>query len=202
MKMQTSALIAAAAILLAAGDLASAPKDADREKSAVFEPADGFGFPYQDDDSYFPRKRHPAGGDDDAQRGGKMREAFKYLSPEDMENIRKIRAENPDAADKEMKRILAEKKKAAEEQEQQLKKLADMTRDSKDDNEKEQLAAQMRQILEAQFEERMQINQKRLENAEKKLSELKRKLEERKARKKEIIDEKIRDYLKDPNLKW
>ena len=64
-------------------------------------------------------------------------------------------------------------------------------------------------FVQEQFAKKMEMNKKRLEDtdqslkdAEKRLDEFKRKYEERKAKAAEIVDERVRDIIRDPNLEW
>jgi len=139
------------------------------------------------------------GGDS---RGERMRNFINLFSPEEMQEHQKIHKENPDKMREEIKKKLSEKRKNWEEQNKKMQELSEKYRNASSETEKEEIKNTMREKLTEQFNKKMEMNSKRLEQAEKKLDQLRKKFEERKKKADSIIEEKIRELTRDPDLAW
>jgi len=131
------------------------------------------------------------------------------LSDEDKANLKKMAFENPDEFREEMhKRFQSIHQKRLEDN-KKLAELLKACRDASTPEAKQQALDKLRALVKEQFVQKMELNKKRLEETEKnlqeaskRLDEFKRKFEERSSRADQIIDERVKDLLKDPNLDW
>ncbi len=135
-------------------------------------------------------------------KGGLFRKFISELSPEDLERLKKLNKENPEAFREEIRKKLESKRSESEGQNKQASELAEKFRKADADKEKVKIKNELRDSVKDEFEKKMEINRKRLEQAEKQLSEFKVKLDERKKKADEIIDGRVNDLLKDPGMKW
>ena len=143
-----------------------------------------------------------SGTDAFGDKGGLSRKFISELSPEDLERLKKLNKENPEAFREEIRKKLEAKRSEAEGQNKQASELAEKFRKAEGDKEKVKIKGELRDSVKDEFEKKMEINRKRLEQAEKQLSEFKVKLDERKKKADEIIDGRVNDLLKDPGMKW
>ena len=142
------------------------------------------------------------GADAFGDRGGLFRKFISELSPEDLEKLKKLNKDNPEAFREEMRKRMESKRGEFEEQNSKASELAGKFRKTNDDNEKAKIKTELRDSVKEEFERKMEMNSKRLEQAEKQLGEFKVKLDERKKKADEIIDGRVNDLLKDPGMKW
>ncbi len=148
--------------------------------------------------SAYPNK---GGADSFGDKGGLFRKFITELSTEDLEKLKKLNKENPEAFREEMRKRLEFKRGEHEEQNGKASALAEKFR-KVGDNEKAKIKSDLRNSVKEEFEKKMELNLKRLEQAEKQLGEFKIKLDERKQKADEIIDGRVNDLLKDPGMKW
>ncbi|MFA6291307.1 MAG: hypothetical protein WC637_05960 [Victivallales bacterium] len=142
------------------------------------------------------------GGDAYGDKGGLFKKFITELSQEDLEKLKKLNKENPEAFREEMRTRMEFKRGGHEEQNSNASALAEKFRKVQGDNEKAKIKSELRDSVKEEFEKKMEMNFKRLEQAEKQLGEFKIKLDERKRKADEIIDGRVNDLLKDPGMKW
>lgn len=139
-------------------------------------------------------------GDDT--HGERMRNFINIFSPEEIQELQKIRRENPDKMREEIKKKLSEKNKVWEEENKKMRELSEKYRNASSETEKEEIKNSMGEKLKQQFSQKMEMNRKRLEHAEKKLDQLRKKFDDRQKKADSIIEEKIRELTRDPDLAW
>jgi len=142
------------------------------------------------------------GGDAFGDKGGLFRKFISELSQEDLEKLKKLNKENPEAFKEEMRKRMESKRSEFEGQNSKASELAGKFHSAQNDNEKAKIKDELRNSVKKEFDSKMEMNRKRLEQAEKQLGEFKVKLDERKKKADEIIDGRVGDLLKDPGMKW
>jgi len=135
-------------------------------------------------------------------RGERMRNFINLFSPEEMQELQKLHKENPDKVREEIKKKIAEKRKNWEEENKKMQELSEKYKNASTETEKEEIKNSMREKLKEQFNKKMEMNRKGLEHAEKKLGQLRNKFTERQKKADSIIEEKIRELTRDPDLAW
>ncbi len=143
-----------------------------------------------------------SGGDAVGDRGGLFRKFISELSQEDLEMLKKLNRDNPEAFREELRKRMESKRGEFEEQNGKASELAEKFRKTRGDNEKAKIKNELRDSVKEEFVKKMELNRKRLEQAEKQLGEFKVKLDERNKKADEIIDGRVNDLLKDPGMKW
>lgn len=135
-------------------------------------------------------------------RGGLFSKFISELSQEDLEKLKKLSKENPEAFREEIRRKMESKRSELDGQNSKASELAEKFRNALNDTERAKIKGELRDSVKDEFEKKMEINRKRLEQAEKQLGEFRLKLDERKQKADEIIDGRVNDLLKDPSMKW
>jgi len=135
-------------------------------------------------------------------RGGLFSKFISELSQEDLEKLKKLSKENPEAFREEIRRKMESKRSEFDGQNTKASELADKFRNALNDTERAKIKGELRDSVKDEFEKKMEINRKRLEQAEKQLGEFRLKLDERKQKADEIIDGRVNDLLRDPSMKW
>jgi len=135
-------------------------------------------------------------------RSAPFRKFLTDLSQEDFERLKKLSKENPEEFKEEVRKRTDSKKTGYEGSNSKSSELAEKFRKSKDEKEKSNIKNELRNSVKEEFDRKMEINLKRLDQAEKQLGEFKAKLDDRKRKADEIIDSRVNDLLKDPNIKW
>ena len=141
-------------------------------------------------------------GDNFGDRGGLFGKFISELSQEDFERLKKLNKDNPEAFREEIRKKMESKRSELGEQNGKASELAEKFRKTQDDSEKEKIKNELRNSVKEEFDRKMELNFKRLEQAEKQLGEFKARLDDRKKKTEEIIDGRVNDLLKDPNMKW
>lgn len=142
------------------------------------------------------------GGSSYIDKGGLFGKFISELSQEDLEKLKKLSKENPEAFREEIRKRTESKKTEFDGQNSNATELAEKIRKAQSDTEKAKIKSELRISVKEEFEKKMEINRKRLEQAEKQLGEFRIKLEERTQKADEIIDGRVNDLLKDPGMKW
>lgn len=132
----------------------------------------------------------------------KLREMLGNMSPEEIERLKNLHKENPEAFKEEIRKKFQERKCSMGGTSKEVQELIQKYQQAENLDEKENCRNQIRECLRKQFKEKMEINRKRLEETENRIKELREKLEERQKRAEEIIEEHLRDLTKDPDLRW
>lgn len=139
---------------------------------------------------------------DQNMRFPRLRKMLGNMSPEEIERLKNLHKENPEAFKEEMRKRFQEGKCSMGGDSKEVQELIQKYQQTEDIDEKDNCRNQIRECLRKQFRERMEINRKRLEETENRIKELRRKLEDRQKRAEEIIEEHLRDLTKDPDLRW
>lgn len=142
------------------------------------------------------------GGSSYGDRGGLFGKFISELSQDDLEKLKKLSKDNPEAFREEIRKRMESKRTEFDGQNSNATELAEKIRKTQSDTEKAKLKAELRNSVKDEFEKKMEINRKRLEQAEKQLGEFRLKLDERTQKADEIIDGRVNDLLKDPGMKW
>ena len=139
-----------------------------------------------------------------------MRKAVELnLSEDDRNSLKRLAFEKPDEFRDEMnKRFQAAHQKRVDE----MRKTVDLQkayRDAATPEAKQQALERIKDFVKEQFNQKMEMNKKRLEEsqgnlleAQRRLEDFKRKYDERKAKADEIVDERVKELVKDPDLDW
>lgn len=170
----------------------------------VQKPADSKTDTKPADKIHMDRTANPnkSGGDAFGDKGGLFRKFIAGLSQDDLEKLKKLNKENPEAFREELRKKMESKRSELDGQDNKASELAEKFRNTQGDSEKAKVKNALRDSVKEEFEKKMEINRKRLEQAEKQLAEFKIKLNERKKKADEIIDGRVNDLLKDPGMKW
>lgn len=139
-----------------------------------------------------------------------MRRAVEMnLSDEDKTALKRMAFEKPDEfRDEIKKRFHAARQKRVEEF-RKTSELQKAYRAATTPEERQKALENIKALVKEQFDQKMEMNKRRLaeteanlKDASKRLEEFKRKYEERKAKAAEIMDERVKDLTKDPGLDW
>ncbi len=142
------------------------------------------------------------GGSAFGDRGGLFSKFICGLSQEDLEKLKKLSKDNPEAFREEIRKKMESKRTEFDGQNSKASELAEKFRKAINDTERVKIKGELRDSVKDEFEKKMEINRKRLEQAEKQLGEFRLKLDERKQKADEIIDGRVNDLLRDPAMKW
>jgi lipoate-protein ligase A len=142
------------------------------------------------------------GGSAFGDRGGLFSKFISELSQEDLERLKKLSKENPEGFREEIRKKMESNRSEFDGQNSKASELAEKFRKALNDTEKAKVKGELRDSVKDEFEKKMEINLKRLEQAEKQLGEFRLKLDERKQKADEIIDGRVNDLLRDPSMKW
>lgn len=162
--------------------------------------------------SEFKRFHHGSGGGCPFEKAGD-KGAFKrgsqrgagifagYLEendPKKLEELKKLRTEDPEKFREEIKEVREEIKEKIQAERKEFKELVDKYRESQSEDDK----AAIREKLAEQFNKRMEREKGRVEKIEEHLKKLKERVEKRSGKMDEIINSKLDDIIKDPDLRW
>ena len=165
-----------------------------------------------DGDNFPPPPPHGANGDAQGQGPNYdfMRRAVEMNLSEDEKNaLKRLAFEKPDEfRDEIKKRFQAARQKRMDD----FKKTGELQkayRDAATPDDKAKAFERLKALVAEQFNQKMELNKKHLEetenslkNAEKRLEDFKLKYEERKAKADEIINDRVKELIKDPDLDW
>ncbi len=145
-------------------------------------------------------------GPDGQQRGDLAKQLLRDLPPDDVERLRKLKADSPEEFKKEMKRLTAKNKGKQQggfppEDTQELKQLVKDFKDTQDPAQREQLKSKIKDEVKNIFEKRMADNKEQLDKAEQRLAKLKELYEKRKTNADAIIEERVRSLTVDKESK-
>jgi hypothetical protein len=154
----------------------------------------------------FPQKNKSFRGDKKPRRGEMddrrkvimTKELIEREYPDKVEELKKLREENPEKFREEVKNLLKKIKEKKGKERKAFMELLKQYRENPSDN----LKKRIMDNLSAQFDERLtmmrKIVDKRMELAEK----MKERLEKRVENKNRIVEERFKELTKDPNLRW
>lgn len=150
-------------------------------------------------------KRHKKFKDENdkfARRGHRLKKFMESLSDEEKKELHELRKSDHDAFRKKMKQIIRRIHKSKRNNDKGIRKLVKKYHSAGNDKQREKIKSKIRKITIDQFKEKMSDNQKELERIEQRVKELRTKYEVRKAKMDEIIDRRIENLLRDPELEW
>ncbi len=129
----------------------------------------------------------------------------KFIGKMSQEEIGKLKAmhdENPEAFRAEMMKRMRERRDEFESKNSKSMELSKKYHSTGDEAEKARIKEELANAVASEFDEKMKKNRERLEKAEKQMHEFKRKIEEREKNRGQIIQDRMDELLKDPDLKW
>ncbi len=124
------------------------------------------------------------------------------MSQEEIEKLKSMHDENPDAFRAEMMNRMKERKDEFESKNSKSMDLSKKYHSTDDETEKARIKEELSSVVASEFDEKMKKNRERFEKAEKQMQEFKRKIEEREKNRDQIIQDRMDELLKDPDLKW
>ncbi len=152
----------------------------------------------------------PPPGPGDPPNYGFMKKALEQcLTDEEKASLKKLAFENPDEFREEMHKRFQSMHQKRQEESRKSSELLKAYREAASPEAKQQALDKIKALVKEQFAQKMELNKKRLDETErnlqeasKRLEDFKRKYEDRKAKADQIVDERVKDLLKDPNLEW
>ena len=123
---------------------------------------------------------------------------LKIENPAKFAELKALKAKDPKKFEQEVQALHEQFMKAKKQEHDAIRALVDNYRETKDAKVKEQL----REKLQSSFDERMKNAEQCLKEQEKRLEEAKKNLEARKANAGAIIDGRLENMLRDPELRW
>jgi hypothetical protein len=138
-----------------------------------------------------------------------MRHAVELnLSDDERAKLKKLAFEKPEEFRSEVGKLFKSlHQKRLDEQRKTLELRS--YRDAKTQEQKDKALVELKKNVEEQFDKKMEFNRLRLEETERnlqdaqtRLAEFRKKYEERKAKAREIVDERVKELVKDPSLEW
>lgn len=151
--------------------------------------------------------QHPGGQEMDF--GGMKRFLEQNLSEEEKLKLKRLAFDNPDAFREEMKKKFVSFNQHRQEEKKKLSGLQQKYREAATPEARKEAEEQIRAFTKEQFNQKMEMNKRRLDEAErnveeasKRLDEYRKRFEERKAKANEIIEERVKELVKDPSLDW
>ncbi len=131
------------------------------------------------------------------------------LSDDDKNSLKRLAFEKPDEFRDEMKKRFHAARQKRMEEVRKTNELQKAYRDASSPEDKQKALEAIKALVKEQFDQKMELNKKRLaeteanlKDAQSRLEDFKRKYEERKAKASEIMDERVKDLIKDPDLDW
>ncbi len=124
------------------------------------------------------------------------------LSEKEREQLKKLYKENRKEFYKVIRQKTRELRKKAEAERKKVLKLAAQYRNAKTDEEKKKYLKQIEDYTRKEFNRKMAQNQKMLNQTERRLKELRNRYERRKKAAEQIIQERVKDLTRDPELEW
>lgn len=132
-----------------------------------------------------------------------IQQIMEGMTQEDRDKLFGLHRENPNKFREEMrKRIKSYRKTGSENELPEIQKLVNMYHKANSDSERLKIESQIKEMTRKQFEKRMRKSAKQLESLEKKVKQLRGQIENREKYSQTIIDNRVSELLKDPNLKW
>ncbi|OGV35205.1 MAG: hypothetical protein A2020_04075 [Lentisphaerae bacterium GWF2_45_14] len=148
-----------------------------------------------------PQKKNGM-GKENSERGERPAPFLSSLSDEEKGKLEKLRKENLEAFKQEIQKLMREKREKKMQENAKLQETVRKYREAKTDEEKQQALAELKTETEKEFNSKMEMNRKSIEQTEKRLQEFKKKYEERIQKSSAIIDERVKEITKDPSLNW
>lgn len=134
-----------------------------------------------------------------SQRGAGMFAGYlEENDPERLEELKKLKTEDPEKFREEIKEIREEIKEKIQAERKEFKELVDKYRESQTEDNK----AAIREKLAEQFNKHMEREKRRVGKIEEHLKKAKERCEKRAGKMDEIINSKLDDITKDPDLRW
>jgi len=127
-----------------------------------------------------------------------MFEKLRNENPEEFERLMRLREEKPQVFLQELRKMTSDKGT----EEDKCHELSRLYHDTEDPAEKERVKAELREVVLAAFDARIELHRRRLVEVENRLAGMRKKLEEREAGRTEVCEERLRELTKNPTLNW
>ncbi len=140
-------------------------------------------------------------------RGGEWFERLRRENPEEFERLQKLREENPEAfrelmRDKMRERLGGSLRSGGERFDSRSQELASSYRKAKTEEERAALRVQLEAAVLESFDARLEMQRQMVDNLEKRLAELREQVATRQANRGDICDQRVKELLEDPALRW
>jgi len=147
-----------------------------------------------------PRGDNPKrpGGESTDKRKTMLKALIEQEYPNKVEELEKLRKENPKKFKEEVKKLL---KQIKEKKSKERKDFADLVKRYRE-NPSGELKSQIIERLSAQFDQRLAMMRKMVEKRAELLEKMKERLDKRLANKEKIVEERFKEITKDPALRW
>ena len=130
-------------------------------------------------------------------------ETLKEEEPEEYERLMELRREDPDAFRQEIRERIREKiEDRMPESARECQKLRQKYHEADNDREKEEIREDLEDAVEDAFEERLERQEELVDDLEEKLDKLRDRIRKRKDNKDEIIEVRVEQLTRDPDLRW
>lgn len=148
------------------------------------------------------RRREHQGEMQSGMHGGRHMQMFmeqlESEYPEKVEELKKLREEDPEAFHDKMRALAKEFREKMKENRKELQELVKSYRKDKSEDVKNKI----REKLVSQFDKQLKMEEKRIKRMEEQVKKQKERYQKRKSKSEEIIDNKLDDLLADPDVKW
>jgi len=131
-----------------------------------------------------------------------LRKMVGRLTVEDVDRLKAIHDQNPDAFREEMMKRIRERKENLESNYQKTVDLVKKYRQTSDTSEREKIKAELLLLVSSEFEEKMKKNKEKLERNEKQLEYFKKMVSEREKNRDQIIRDRVEELIKGPEIVW
>lgn len=139
------------------------------------------------------------GGQGQGQRQEKLFERLRQRDPETFERLRQLREDNPAEFRREIRQLYSEKLRAYGRaqfgKDPRYRELAKRYREAESDEDRERVKGELRQTVEASFDEQITRQEAMIKRLETQLTETRSKLDERRTRKKDICEKQLQLVL-------
>lgn len=134
-------------------------------------------------------------------------ERFRTEQPEEYRELMELRETNPEAFREQLRNHMRDLVKrvrgeSLSDQEQELHELARQYREAETEAERRRLRETLRDGLTELFDDRIRSQRERLEDMRARLEEVEAAIERREEHRDEIIDTRVDELLRDPELRW
>ncbi len=137
-------------------------------------------------------------------------EQLKEENPEKFEEITRLREENPDEFRRKLRELAGSSGRghgmgagpAGRLEEQKCQELTRLYHEAKDQDEKGRIRAELREAVQAVFDQRLETHRARLQDMESRFRKMREMLEARESNRDAVCEERLKELTKDPALSW
>jgi DNA repair exonuclease SbcCD ATPase subunit len=123
---------------------------------------------------------------------------IKLDDPQKYEELKKLKDSNPEECSKQIKEFFQAMQKKRQAEREEMKKLKEEYKKTKS----ESVKAQIKQKLAEEFARKLKMEKARLTHLQEKLKEAEDRYNKREQNSSQIVDSKLNEMLKDPELRW